>query len=219
MKKIALGLMFLFIPLIFVGCGSNQAMIEENMAEITDIYFSAESGSNRASISVGKRENPYIIDGVCQKSCDFSLIVLNLEESLTDKIIAAKIYINGTESDITLDINPISQSYMLDLGYALKGDDEVKLSYNDLEFEFKNSSKDFAVSQEEALSVAKTQLSGEISRYTKGNSFEGECYLKVLSLAPDFEELFWVFTIEGRDGKTYNIIISVDDPLHYQMTN
>lgn len=216
-KKLTVAFMFMMTPVMLVGCQST-ASIEDNMSEQTNIYFTAKSGDHSASISVGTRENPYIIDGYSQKNCDFSLINVKFSSNLTDNIIAGKITINDKESDVKLDFNPISRSYMVDLGYQLKGEDNVKLVYDGIEFNFENITGNFAVSGEDAIEIAKTQLSKEIASYTNGKTFEGECYLKVLGKADSFDKLFWCFTIEGRDGKTYNIVISVDNANDFQMT-
>lgn len=218
LKKLSACVMFALAPVMIVGCSSSSASIEDNMSEQTNIYFSAKSGDHRASISVGTRENPYIIDGYSQECCDFSLINVTFNSLLNDNIIAGKLTVNDKESDITLDLNPITHSYMADLGYRLNGDDNVKLVYDGIEFDFSNISKDFAVSGEDAVEIAKKELSNEIASYTNGKTFEGECYLKVLGEANSFDKLFWCFTIEGRDGKTYNILVSVDDPTAFQMT-
>lgn len=217
MKKLSVCALLAFVPVLLVGC-QGSASIEDNMSEETNIYFSAKSGEHRASISVGTRENPYIIDGYSQDCCDFSLINVSFNSLLNDNIIAGKLTVNDNESDITLDLNPITHSYMADLGYKLNADDNIKFVYDGIEFDFSNLSNKFAVSGESAIEIAKEQLSNEIASYTKGNTFEGECYLKVLGENGNFENLFWCFTIEGRDGKTYNILISVDDPNAYQMT-
>ncbi len=216
--KYSLCSMLLFAPLLLSGCGEDSARLEDNMAEETSIYFSAQADGHRASISVGERENPYIIDGYCQEKCDFSLIVVDFDSSLNDRVIDAKLVVNDKESNIVLDLNPISHSYMVDLGYKLDGEDQVKLICQNSEFTFSNIGKDFAISKDEALEIAKKELSDEIAAYSKGKTFEGECYLKVLGETGDFDKLFWCFTIEGRDGKTYNVIISVDDGSVVQRT-
>lgn len=222
MKKsttFAISSMLLLAPFMLFGCQGESAKIEDNMSEQTTIYYSSQNGNHRASISVGTRENPYSIDGYSQQPCDFSLINIKFDLNLNDNIIAAKITINDNESELKLDLNPISHSYMADLGYQLGSDDQIRIEYKDITFDFANLSKTFNTSGEEALSIAKEELASQISAYTKGKTFEGECYLKVLGQTDNFDNLFWCFTIEGRDGKTYNVIISVDDGSILQKTN
>ena len=50
-----------------------------------------------------------------------------------------------------------------------------------------------------------------IERYTAGRVLRGECYLKVLGLKGDDNNLFWCFTFVGNDNKSFNLIISTKD--------
>lgn len=212
MKKLFFCFALLLLPLLFAGCNGQTLGVEESMSEITNVYFQGFNGNDRASISVGLREEPYILNGYHGQDCEFSLIVLSISDNMEENVLNATLTINGEESQVELEFNPLANAYMQDLGYNLQPDDQVSLTYGNKIINFSNVSQDFAVSSEEAIDIAKMKLIDEISDLTNNGNFEGECYLKVLGESgSDFRQLFWAFSIVSRDGQTYNVIISASD--------
>ena len=206
MKKVFV--MLLFLPMILMGCG-NRDNVRENMSEITDIYFVGECNGDYASISVGQREEPYIKDGYSQKKCDFALVCLNVSTQYENMRMSAVIKINEEKHNILLEM--VGGSYMFDLERTLKSEDKISLIYGERTIDFVNKSGEFAIDQEKALEIGKQELKKQLDHYTK-RSFEAECYLRVLGKeTPEFNELFWCFTVVGRDEKVYNCIFSVSD--------
>lgn len=213
MKKIYLGCLLLILPLICFGCQKAEVnVVRDNMSEMTNLYFMGANNTDRASISVGFRENPYMLDGIHQNTCDFSLIILNLQSQRTENTLNATISVNGKNTAIVMDLHPISHAYMYDLGYQLKAEDSISLSYDGTVLQLYNASKDFKIDSEEALKIGSDTLQAHVKGYHTGNGFLAECYLSVLGeVSGEFKDLFWSFTIEGRDRKTYSCVISVED--------
>lgn len=214
MKKIVFCLTILSVAFMLSGCIKQEEKVDvaDNMSEITNIYFAGRNGGDRASISIGEREEPYILDGVHQPTCEFSLIVLMLENQQDEDFLTATLSVNGEEKSIEMEYNPIAHAFMYDLGYNLKDKDDIKLTYGNKIISFSNESENFAIDSIEAIEIAKKRLIDEISDLTQNGKFEGECYLKVLGESgSDFKELFWAFTIVDKDGENYNIIISAKD--------
>ena len=189
MKKILMCFVLVFVAVGFFGCDKS----DDNISEITTTYLYAQEGEYSGSISIGKRENPYIIDGKHAKNVGFSLIVLKLGE-VYNQSVTVKIEVNGQTEDVKLELNPLNSTYMADLGYALKEDDEISVIYNDCHLKFSNISKDFKVGWEKALEIGKKELSVVIDNLTSKKKLNGEYYLKILS-----------------KENNYNIVISVND--------
>ncbi len=205
MKKVIM--LILILPLIMVGC-AKQDNIKENMSEITDLYFVGEANGDYASISVGKREEPYIKDGISQKKCDFALVCLNLSNNIYENMrLSAVIKINEEKHNVLLEL--VGGSYMFDLERTLKSEDKILLSYGENTINFVNKGVEFGIDQEKALEIGQKELKTQIDHYTKRGF---EAYLRVLGKEnPEFNELFWCFTLVGRDEKVYNCIFSVKD--------
>lgn len=215
MKKFSLLLIILLCPIVLFGCTLGSSKIEDYMSELTKVYFKGtdvEHPNIRASISVGTRETPYKIDGIHQKTCDFSLISINFNENFDEETIKASITINEESKEIELYYNPINSSYMNDLGYALNDTDTITLIYNDYNITFTNITKDFKVDYKKAIEVASEKLKAEIEPLWNNGNFMGECYLEILTLQEgNFDQLFWYFRVVTQDNQTYKIVISTAD--------
>ena len=215
MKKFSLLLIILLCPIVLFGCTLGSSKIEDYMSELTKVYFKGtdvEHPNIRASISVGTRETPYKIDGIHQKTCDFSLISINFNEIFDKETIKASITINEEIKELELYYNPINSSYMNDLGYALNDTDTITLIYNDYNITFTNITKDFKVDYKKAIEVASEKLKAEIEPLWNNGNFMGECYLEILTLQEgNFDQLFWYFRVVTQDIQTYKIVISTAD--------
>ena len=74
MKIKFLAIALTITALSLFGCAKNQTL-QSSMSEITYLYFQGYNNSDEVgSISVGEREEPYRIDGVHNKTVEFSLI-------------------------------------------------------------------------------------------------------------------------------------------------
>ena len=215
MKKFSLLLIILLCPIVLFGCTLGSSKIEDYMSELTKVYFKGTDVDHpniRASISVGTRETPYKIDGIHQKTCDFSLISINFNEIFDEETIKASITINEEIKELELYYNPINSSYMNDLGYALNDTDTITLIYNDYNITFTNITKDFKVDYKKAIEVASEKLKAEIEPLWNNGNFMGECYLEILTLQEgNFDQLFWYFRVVTQDIQTYKIVISTAD--------
>ena len=215
MKKFSLLLIILLCPIVLFGCTLGSSKIVDYMSELTKVYFKGTDVNHpniRASISVGTRETPYKIDGIHQKTCDFSLISINFNEIFDEETIKASITINEESKEIELYYNPINSSYMNDLGYALNDTDTITLIYNDYNITFTNITKDFKVDYKKAIEVASEKLKAEIEPLWNNGNFMGECYLEILTLQEgNFDQLFWYFRVVTQDNQTYKIVISTAD--------
>ena len=213
LKKYLLTLLTIVL-FIMTGCQS-RGNVKDSFSEITEVYMEGKDENNKniiSSISIGKRENPYIIDGVHQENCDFSLVVIDFNKVLDENKILVSLYINDIESKLELYFNPVNNVYMNDLGYSLNQNDKIEIVYQNFNIIFKDSSKDFKVDYKLAINLSINKLKKEISDAYVNGIFEGECYLKVLRYQnQNKEDLFWAFTFVDRHSGSYNILIDVYD--------
>ena len=209
MKKILLSLFGLILPILMSGCTS-AVKLEDSMSEITKLYFIAEANGVNANISVGEREEDYIIDGNHTKNVDFSLIAIKFDNLLPENKIEVDVLINNVESKETLELNPANHYYMTDLGYALNVDDVVQIKYENFNLNFENVSNSFGVNYTQALEIATRELGAKMDGYYNGKDFNGEGYLKVLTGQNEEDDgLFWVLTIVGKNNLKNNVVLSV----------
>ncbi len=213
MKKICI-LSFILFTLIFF-CGCNQKIdIMSQFSEITKLYYSGVSadGQMRGMISVGEREEPYIIDGKHGANTDFSLIVLRFQFVKQENQITVDFYSGQVKNSVILEYNPLNNTFMADLGYSLKSDGDYSIKYGNYVIEFYEESESFKVDYEQAIKKSLNELGDRISLFYKGERFIGECYLKILNrLDDEIDNLYWIFTIVGGNGESSNVVINIQD--------
>ena len=210
MKKIFIVFMLIIISLSFIACNGKRD-INASFSEITYVYFQASAEGVNSSISVGQREEPYVIDGKHGKNCGFSLINLKFEEQVKENKIVVDLNVNNQITQLTLELNPANHFYMADLGYELNKEDIINLSYENYNLCYENISKDFAITYEKAILIAEDNYKEYINTLYKGKTFNGECYLKILTLNNNGkDELFWIYTIVNNHSQHKNIIINTE---------
>ena len=211
--KILLVVTLLGVLFVLVGCGTNK--VTDNISEITYVYYQGidEQDKNvNASISVGQREEPYIMDGKHGTNLDFSLINVNFGRVLEEDSIEVELIINDNIEKIILEFNPLSNSYMTDLGYSIGSNENVQIKYQNYKINFKNVSDLFKVNYEKALEIGQDLLSDYIDSLYVNGIFEGEIYLKIFSQnSGNFDNLYWIFSVVGRNGQCENVAINVFD--------
>ena len=211
MKKKILMILSSLAVVLFLFTGCSDLSINNCISEITFTYFKGQDisySSVYASISVGEREEPYKMDGKHRKNVDFALINLTLDD-VNQNEVTATIEIDGTASEVVLEFNPRTSSYMADLGYAISGDSTVNLKVNDFSIDFSNISKDFKVDYNKALEIGEKLLSENVTNFSSGN-FDGEVYLKIFTME-ESDILYWIYSAVFQDGAIYNFAINVND--------
>ena len=211
MKKKILMMLSSLAVVLFLFTGCNDLSINNCISEITFTYFKGQDSSSSnvyASISVGEREEPYKMDGKHRKNVDFALINLILDDVSQNEVMAT-IDIDGTASEIMLEFNPRTSSYMADLGYAISGDSVVNLKVDNYSIDFSNISKDFKVDYNKALEIGEKMLSENVANFSSSN-FDGEIYLKLFTMEGS-DVLYWIYTAVYENGVTYNFAINVND--------
>ncbi len=204
MKKVFSIISILLCLLTFSACGiENKELASSNMSEITELYFCGFSGSNKASISVGRRENPYIKDGKHGKMCDFSLISLSTQ-GLLDMRKLVRLYIN--EEMYLIELELVAGVYMYDLEYKIDKNDSVRLAFDEVIIGLCRT--DFEIDYNKAIEIGCNSLEKQFEEGKNGKALQGECYLKLLNKAGE-DEVFWCFSLLMQSGELFNVIIDV----------
>ena len=180
MKKTIILMIFISIFSLFLTACNSFIDIEKNLSEKTELYFEGKNdiGETFGSISVGEREDPYMLDGVHRKMTGYSLVVIRIKDNAKQEI-ETQIVVNEKSQNIVLYFNPMNNSYMNDLGYKIKETDEVFLKYNNDCIKFDLTSKNFKIDDKKALNLIKKQYFDQIkAKFYENNQLKAECYLK-----------------------------------------
>ena len=203
--------MFIGSGILFTGCKSSpQKSFENILSEVTYSYYCQEDDDISFSICVGKREEPYYIDGYHNNTVDFSLLSLkDKKHELTSQSLKCVLAIDGKESEVLLSYNPIANAYMFDIGYALSGED-ILIKFAQKELKLEKISENFNISWKKAIEISANYIFDKMPELKK-SKLEGECYLKIIGKKDEKNiGLSWCFTYVSKDKQSYNIILSVD---------
>lgn len=197
MKKLLFCVMISLI--CCAGCGNSVSV---SMSEQTEVYFYGEQDDMKASVSVGKREEPYILDGIHCDVVDFSLVVIETDKPIVDSFNIV-LSVNGKEFDVVLELNPLNMTYMADAGLKILGEDRVVIQVDNMTMQLNNISKDFVVGSRDAIQIATDKIVDK--NIDMGKS---EAYLKLLN-GNKFggQGLYWYFTLLSENGESENILI------------
>lgn len=212
-KKFMLFGLITLLGITLFGCGKTTSdYVRDNLSECTTVYFYGECENFYATLSSGKREKTYLVNGKSEDKVDFSLLSVNLNSMNSVKLIKAKVTIDGVVSEQELEVGGISSQYMVDLEKKLTGSEKIEIEYNGEKLVLQNVSKDFVVDADKALDIASKQLESKICLLKNGSNLNAECYLRVMDKkANKFDDLFWCFTVVNARNENYSIIISTVD--------
>jgi len=213
MKKFALVSMAAALSMVLIGCSvTTFDLVEENLSEYTQTYYFAENEDFYCTLSSGKREREYLMNGKSEDCVDFALLSLILNGDLQGKVIKAKIVVDGVEEEQELEVNSLNNAYMVDLERNLSGEEKIEVLFGDKRLQLQNVSKNFGVDSKKALEIAVGQLEDKILAQKRYNELNSECYLRVLDKkANSFDDLFWCFTVLDIEGRSSSVIISTVD--------
>lgn len=217
MKKkgvfVTLSAIFVVLVCVLGGCGkSTLQFVKENMSEQTDVYYFGENDKFYCSISSGKREETYLMDGRSGKNVDFALVRFDLSTPRANKILKAKVSIDEVEKEVELEINSLEREYLCDLCQHLSGAEKISIEFEGQKQDLQNLSKDFSVDSEKALEIASKEMSDNILKVKSYNVLNAECYLSVMDKkANNFDQIYWCFTVLNVNNESFSIIISTKD--------
>lgn len=181
------------------------------MSEQTQVYFYGENDWVKVNVAVGKRENPYILDGKHNATVGFSLITVEVADEHVDEGLEITLCINGIDSKVLLELNPLNMTYMADIGYALNENDKISVTIKNYSVALENISKNFSIDYRSAIKIGFAQIKN-VKLFYENNHLKCEGYLKLLD-GNKFggEGLYWHFTLLNAKGDSESVLISVID--------
>lgn len=214
MKKMTfLGLGLIVVCLSVVGCAKNtEDYVFDNLSEYTQIYYYGENENFYSTLSIGKRESDYLMNGKSENCVDFSLLCVHLEQSISSQTIVVTLNINGEESQKELELNTLNDIYMIDLEISLTADDNIEVEYNNSQIKLNPLSSNFSIDYKKAIKIASKELEDQILLKKSFSNLNAECYLRILDKkANNFDGMFWCFTVLNVSNESYSVIISTED--------
>lgn len=205
---IAVGLVY---SLFFMTEAKDLA--KKSLSEVRQNFFIANDNLSNLSLSSGYREDPYAIDGQHKDVVPFGVVVFRTSLSNVSEP-SFVLNIGDEVFEGVMERNPYDNTFVTDIENLVPDDSVVKMSifieddtYN---FDFKNISKEWNIDYSQAFEIGLDTLTDYIQSLKKGNVFNGECYVKVVSDPNNLLNIYyWYVAIVDNQGNSHAVVIDV----------
>lgn len=215
MKKFLCALSLILVAVYFVGCGKEQKAVDtinNHIIELRNNLFVGGDEKYYATFVTGEREDPYALDGKVNERVPFGIVTLSSTKNLPldNDNYAFVLTINGEEKTGKLEKSPYDNTYSADVGVSVEDNAEIKLKVNigadNFDQTLYNESKNFKISQKEAIAIAGKELANEIDTLLQGGNVEA--MVKILKdYSGETNRYFWYVGIVSNDGNAYGVLI------------
>lgn len=197
--------------IFFSGCNSDlKTECEKHIADIRNNYFEGKTDSFNVSFTSGKRESPYVLDGIANPLLDFGILTIYPNQASQDKAYLFCIEINGESLEGEFEKSPFDSSYAKDIERQCSDDCEIFVYIKDgtkVEIaKLECVSKAFALNSNKALQIAIDDGGQTLLNFLTDQNYE--IYIKIIADGNKmFEEKFWYVMFLREDGEEYTIIL------------
>ncbi len=211
LKRFALIVVCAVVSLCLFGCKTDMEKYGSNISELRDnVYVGGDENISVTAIT-GVREDPYVIDGHCAGSREFTVITIVPKEFIAGKVYSYIANINGNEYTGEFKQHPFGKSFSADITARCGGGEiTVSVSADGIASEFTLSSvvTEDMISAEKALEIASGRLKKEISSLTSGGRLCAEIYIRLMANPIDNSGKYhWYVAYVGEAQLTYAALI------------
>lgn len=212
MKK----LLFFFMSVLFllgaVACSTPDTKIDNSISEIRLNIYEGRGEVFDVNIFIGKRENPYNLDGYSGKLVDYCLISVMPAEDFSDGELRFTLSGGNYNEGGTLIEDPTNGKFRFDTGkyYADVAEINVTLTVGDItETVIVNAKYSTEmINWKDALGIAKENLSDSFDVAFSGDEFYGEVFIKFVNNPMMGEDkYYWFVMLKDRNGKLSSVLI------------
>lgn len=191
----------LFSACVFVSCQTSLLnKVNNNLSEISQTIFSGKSENFYATLTSGKREEPYNLDGISRKKVDFSVVSINFFLALDSPTLEFEITIKDKTTKHIAEKSMVTNSYLFDLEKKLLPETAVEISVLNTKTVLSCKSNDFAVDYNKAVEIGTEHLQKKLDLIlNKNGSFE--VFLKLATAPNSFDDVFvWYYILQSDIG-------------------
>lgn len=175
----------MFLPLSFAGCAKFNLQFEKNISEIQTALFSAEDKNIFATLALGKRENPYVVDGNSEELVDFAVLTVYPQQLRPQSQNASFVLTtNQAQYDGKFEVNPFDNSFVVDLQTIETDFSKIMLSLTidgiEYSYELQNQLQGSSANSEEVKNIASKQFESIKDKLIKNGKLQAEVYIRVI---------------------------------------
>lgn len=217
MKKglVVLVILTFILSTIFVGCTkvSKDEVVTKGISELKEDVLVGETENFNVKVSVYKKENPYIDDGIAgklEKYIDISVVLKKEIENVSEFQYVFSLGDKVSQGLLKASVFADSYQMVLKNFEYEKGDANIEIKGGDFtqKIELKSVLNEKDISYKEALEVAKKELQSELDELTVDNKLNAEIHLKLINSASNLNsKYYWYVLVISSDKKKMALLI------------
>ncbi len=200
------------------ACGNSKLDLNDYLIESRNTLYSASDDLYTLTLSTGKREMEYNLDGIIHEMTDFSLLTFarNDGEPMANDTYTYNITIGEEVLSGAFNKSQVDNTYTIDLERAIPNDASIKAEINFTGYSFNqdllDTTADFSVDMKTALKTANKELSEDITNILKDKNVKIEVVTKILKdySTEDLKRYYWYVGVISTNGDTLGVLIDAN---------
>ena len=128
MKRLVVIVCLIFFGLAFSACGTDKKdIVLDNIAEVRYNIFSGENEFYVATFMSGERENPYVVNGICEKKIEFGMLSIKYKKQDSPVVAQYSLKIDDKIYNGNLEYNNYENTLMVDIQSVVNDDAKITL--------------------------------------------------------------------------------------------
>ena len=221
-KKVVIFLCLMFVSTVLLcACEKNYyKMLSNNVSEIRYNIFESDDDYVKITYMSGRREEPYVSDGIKNELKDFGVFNLSFKNNVDVEEIAFEAVIDGHTYSGVLEKNPyVLNTYAQDIEVVVGNESKIKITYSvgDIgrSVELTNAMSEWKVDCFDALKQASEELKPFIEKNIVNNKLNAEVYVKIAyDTQNKLKPYFWIVQIINTNGESSQLVV---DPINNEV--
>lgn len=208
---VVIGIVVLVSVLTF-GCKpSNLNLMQKNLSEYRKVLYVANTPNFNATFTTGKREEPYLLNGVSEKKVEYGVLIVKFNNEVVSQP-TFTLLIDTIQFSGKLEKNPFDNTYVADIEKEVSdvADINLKVMVDEINdnINMDNASADWKISYKKALSIATTEFEDILPNYIEGNRLNAESHIKIVGSTEDeLPKIYWYVSIICQNGDSFACIV------------
>lgn len=217
-KKLLIFMMFVVSIFSMSACGkASKLNLADYLIEERINLFTASDNLYSVTLSSGKRESNYNLDGIVNDKVDFSILTITRNDNspLANDKYSYITTIDGNNYTGFLEKSEVDNSYSIDLGAYVNRDSKINVQISFTGYSFKqdltNTSSEFSVDGTTAIGIANKELNDTVKEITSDKNVKIEVIMKVLrDYSNELKNYYWYVGVISTNGDTLGVLIDAN---------
>ena len=200
------------VTVLTFGCKpSNLNLMQKNLSEYRKVLYVASTPNFDATFTTGKREDPYLLNGVSEKKVEYGVLTVKFNKEIVTQP-TFTLLIDTIQFSGKLEKNPFDNTYVADIEKEVSdvADINLKIMVEEINdnINMDNASADWKINYKKALSIATAEFEDILPNYIKNNKLKAESHIKIVgSTDKDLPKIYWYVSIICQNGDSFACII------------